>query len=85
MREGEPRVVDMGGGFHPWRRDVEWSPSREAPIAPLLDSLRFTAGKKNWGYPFRFGLFEIGPDDFGTIARAMEAGAFAGVRETAPA
>lgn len=71
LRDGEPYVFDMGGGFHPFRRDVAWDAAREAPIVPLLDELEFTAGKANWGYPFRFGLFEICERDFRLIARAM--------------
>ena len=41
------------------RRDVDWADADDAPIAPLLDQLDFTAGKTNWGYQLRFGLFEI--------------------------
>ena len=43
----------------------------EAPIKPLLEQLDFTAGKSNWGYQLRFGLFEIGEHDFQLIAEAM--------------
>jgi hypothetical protein len=53
------------------RRDVDWADAAEAPIAPLLDRLEFTAGKTNWGYQMRFGLFEISEHDFGVIAEAM--------------
>ena len=61
----------MPGGFTPYRRDVIWLPSQAAPIAPLLPLLEFTAGKTNWGYQFRFGLFKIGPADMALIAQAM--------------
>jgi hypothetical protein len=56
-----------------FRRDVRWLASRPAPIAPLLDTLTFTAGKRNWGYQFRFGLIAISADDMTLIARAMKA------------
>lgn len=71
VREGEPYQGIMGPDFKPFRRDVEWAKAREAPIKPLLDRLEFTAGKANWGYQLRFGLFAINADDFSLIARAM--------------
>ncbi|MCG2576969.1 EVE domain-containing protein [Dechloromonas sp. XY25] len=74
---GEPYQADMGNGFHPFRRDVRWAEAKAAPIAPLLDRLEFSAGKKNWGYQLRFGLFEVSDHDFELIARAMEAEAMA--------
>jgi len=55
------------------RRDVDWADADDAPIAPLLDQLDFTAGKTNWGYQLRFGLFEISEHDFKLIADAMHA------------
>ncbi len=55
------------------RRDVAWANAEATPIAPLLDRLEFTAGKSNWGYQMRFGLFEISAHDFGLIAEAMGA------------
>jgi hypothetical protein len=61
------------GDFQPWRRRVEYVKSDDAPIQPLLDELSFTAGKTNWGYGFRYGLFEITAEDFNTIAGAMNA------------
>jgi EVE domain len=71
VRDGEPYSIDMGGGLRPWRRDVDWAEGRDAAIAPLLECLEFTAGRRNWGYPFRFGLFAVGARDFGIIAEAM--------------
>lgn len=71
VRGGEPYQVDMGGGFCPFRRDVEWFATRDAPIAPLLDKLDFAAGKRNWGYQLRFGLFAVSDHDITLIAKAM--------------
>jgi hypothetical protein len=62
---------DMGGGFVPFRRDVEWLSARPASILPLLEALEFTRGKKSWGYAFRFGLLEISAHDMDVIAEAM--------------
>jgi hypothetical protein len=73
VKDGQPYVFDVGKGFKPYRRDVAWAKAEEAPIAPLLDKLEFTAGKTNWGYKFRFGLFPISAKDFREIAKAMGA------------
>jgi len=73
VRQGEPYQGDMGSGFTPFRRDVDWAQAGEMPIKPLLDRLDFTAGRSNWGYQLRFGLFEISDRDFHLIADAMGA------------
>lgn len=70
VRQGEPYQGGMGGGFMPFRRDVEWFDADYAPIEPLLEKLDFTRGKKNWGYQFRFGLFEVSGKDMGMISSA---------------
>ncbi|TPJ68710.1 EVE domain-containing protein [Mesorhizobium sp. B2-7-1] len=71
VRQGEVYEGVMGGGFTPARRDVDWVDAKEAPIKSLLDRLDFTAGKPNWGYQLRFGLFEISEHDFRLIGEAM--------------
>lgn len=71
VRESEPYRVDMGGGFVPFRRDVDWRQATVAPIAPLLDSLDLTRDRRNWGHQLRFGLLAIGLDDFCRIGAAM--------------
>jgi len=71
VRDDRVYQVDMGEGFHPFRRDVTYAEANEAPILPLLDQLELTRGKRNWGYSFRFGLVEIGQRDFDTITAAM--------------
>ena len=65
--------ADMGAGFRPFRRDVRYAAAQDAPVAPLLDRLEFTRGKRNWGYAFRYGLVEISASDFAVIAEAMGA------------
>ncbi len=72
-RDGEAYQFDMGGGFRPFRRDMDWFDTRDAPIQPLLDVLDFTAGNRNWGYKLRFGLFSISGHDMQAIAEAMTA------------
>ena len=71
VMDGEPYQHDMGGGFVPWRRDVAWLAAREAPITPLLQELSFSKGQRNWGYKFRFGLFEVSAADMAIIAAVM--------------
>ncbi len=61
----------MSESFVPFRRDIRYLPCREVKIAPLLDRLTFTRGKRSWGYAFRYGQFEIGYEDFQTIASIM--------------
>ena len=73
VRQAEPYRFDMGDGFTPFRRDVDWLPCREIPIQPLLDALDFTAGRRNWGYQLRFGLFAVSDHDIEHIATAMGA------------
>jgi hypothetical protein len=73
VRAGKPYQHDVGGGFRPFRRDVDWLAARDTPIQPLLDILEFTAGVRNWGYQLRFGLFPISDHDLQVIASAMEA------------
>lgn len=59
----------MSDGFHPFRRDVRWLATRDAPIRPLLDRLSF--GGPGWGARFRYGLFEVTPADMDLIEQAM--------------
>lgn len=70
-RERAPYQVEMFAGFFPFRRDVAWLDSQATPILPLLDMLDFSRGKRNWAYPFRFGLVEINANDMAVIAAAM--------------
>jgi hypothetical protein len=62
---------DMGGGFVPHRRDVEFLPSHEAEIVPLLAHLSFIPDPRRWGFPFRRGHFEIPEPDMARIRDAM--------------
>ena len=73
ITERDPYQVDMGNGFCPFRRDVTWFESQEAPILPLLNELDFTKNKKNWGYQLRFGLTVISEHDMQLISMAMQA------------
>lgn len=62
---------NMGNGFEPYRRTVSFWPCREISILPLIAQLSFIKDPKRWGYPFRFGLFEIPQADYELIAGQM--------------
>ncbi|MDB5137222.1 MAG: hypothetical protein JWP37_3825 [Mucilaginibacter sp.] len=54
----------MSDDFIPYRRNMEFYECTETPIIPLVNDLDFIQNKSSWGYPFRFGFFEIGAHDF---------------------
>ncbi|QNN43755.1 EVE domain-containing protein [Pedobacter roseus] len=57
--------------FCPSRRNVEFLPGMAVSILPLIAELDFIPNKKSWGYPFRFGFFEIKHHDFELISSQM--------------
>ena len=65
---------DMGNGFIPYRRDVEYMQCVDCPIQPLIPALSFVENKSRWGYVFRFGFLEIPQADFDLIAAQMLGG-----------
>lgn len=72
VRSVAPYPFDMGGGFVPWRHDVQYLASQEAAIAPLLPQLEWAAGGA-WGAKLRFGILRISDADMLCIAHAMQA------------
>jgi predicted RNA-binding protein len=62
---------DMGGGFIPFRRKVQFLPSNDISILPLINDLTFIKDKTHWGAPFRFGTLQIPEEDFLLIASRM--------------
>jgi hypothetical protein len=63
---------DMGNGFVPYRRDIEYITGTPAKIRPLIKELQFITDPQHWGAKFRFGAFEISKVDFIMIATAMQ-------------
>ena len=57
--------------FCPSRRNIEFEPCKDVSILPLIGDLDFIQNKKSWGYPFRFGFFEINQHDFELISSQM--------------
>jgi hypothetical protein len=62
---------EMFPGFIPFRRDICFLKSTDAPIRPLIEKLSFIKDKSKWGYSFRFGHIEISKSDFDIIATQM--------------
>ena len=63
--------VKASEDFRPFRRRVDFTPSREVPIEPLILQLSFIKNKKSWGYVFKFGIVQIPQKDFSLIAVEM--------------
>lgn len=63
--------VQVKEDFCPSRRNIEFSKSEDTSILPLINDLNFIQNKKSWGYPFRFGFFEIDQHDFDLISSQM--------------
>ncbi|MFD2046579.1 EVE domain-containing protein [Ornithinibacillus salinisoli] len=62
---------DMGNGFLPFRRNIDFISCTQTPIHPLIPHLSFIKNKKSWGYPFRYGHLEISEEDFKLITVKM--------------
>jgi len=73
VRDVAPYPFDTGGGFVPFRRDVDWFVARQTPIRPLLERLDLTRGKSAWGGVFRYGVVCISDADRDVILDAMGA------------
>ncbi len=61
----------MTEDFCPFRRNIDFIESKSVSILPLIGNLQFIQNKKSWGYPFRFGFFEINEHDFQLISSKM--------------
>jgi len=66
-----PCQVDAGGGFKPFRRNINYFDSKHLDIRPLVQLLPFIKNKKSWGYVFRYGFLEIDKESFEIIAEGM--------------
>ena len=49
IADDRPYQVEMKPDFHPWRRQVRFAASEEAPIHPLIESLEFFATRRVGG------------------------------------
>lgn len=66
-----PYQVDMGDGFKPFRRNINYFDATHIDIKPLVPLLAFIKNKNSWGYVFRYGFLEIDQKSFEIIASAM--------------
>ncbi len=72
VTEREVYSFDMGEGFIPYRREIDYLPcAREAAVRDLASELAFVRENASWGMLARRGHFEISLGDFAIIARAM--------------
>jgi hypothetical protein len=71
VMDDEIYQFQVSGDFCPSRRNIEFLPSGDVSILPLISGLNFISNKKSWGYPFRFGFFEINRHDFELISSQM--------------
>ena len=68
---GEIFQAEQSEGFRPFRRAIEYLPTHDAPIKPLIGDLTFIRNKQHWGAAFRFGFLRVPEEDFARIAAAM--------------
>lgn len=71
VKDEEVYQVQMTAGFCPFRRNITFFEHRDTSILPLINDLQFIQNKQSWGYPFRFGCFEINRHDFDLISSQM--------------
>jgi predicted RNA-binding protein len=71
VKDDEVYPFQMSENFIPYRRNIDFLECVESPIIPLINDLEFISNKKSWGYPFRFGFFEVKEHDFNLIASKM--------------
>jgi hypothetical protein len=63
---------DMGGGFVPFRRAIDWLDAREVALEGLRDRLEFVRDA-GWGLKARSGHFEVSAADGAVLRAAMTA------------
>ena len=68
---GEIFQAEPSEGPRPFRRAIEYLPTHDTPIKPLIDDLTFIRNKQHWGAAFRFGFLRVPEEDFARIAAAM--------------
>lgn len=71
VRDEQIYQFQVSADFCPSRRNIDFLPSKDLSILPLIPELDFIPNKKSWGYPFRYGFFEIKRHDFELISSQM--------------
>jgi hypothetical protein len=72
VTDDELEQVDMGGGFRPWRRRVDWLSDQHVPIRLLQAQPGFALSGPGWGAKLRFGLLRLDAATMNVIAGATE-------------
>ena len=71
VKSDDTYEFQMTADFCPSRRDVAFFEHNNTSILPWINDLEFIQNKQSWGYPFRFGFFEINKHDFDLISQQM--------------
>lgn len=71
VMDNEVYEFQISKDFCPSRRNIDFLECKDIPILPLIVDLDFIQNKTSWGYPFRFGFFEINQHDFDLISSQM--------------
>jgi hypothetical protein len=71
VTDDEVYAFQMTENFVPFRRNIQFMECNQVSILPLIEDLEFIPNKKSWGYPFRYGFFEISENDFNFITSKM--------------
>lgn len=71
VKNEDTYAFQMTPDFCPSRRDIAFFEHRDVSILPFINELEFIQDKQKWGYPFRFGFFEINQHDFELISTQM--------------
>lgn len=69
--DDETYQIQVSEDFCPSRRNIKFLDCKDISIIPLIEELDFIQNKKSWGYPFRYGFFEINEHDFDLISLQM--------------
>lgn len=71
VTDDEIYTLQITQDFCPARRNINFLKAGDTSILPLINDLDFIQNKQSWGYPFRFGFFEINHHDFSLISSKM--------------
>ncbi|MCU0695330.1 MAG: EVE domain-containing protein [Myxococcaceae bacterium] len=70
VRDDVITQVDLGGGFRPFRRAIDWVPVRPVELEAVRASLEFVRDG-GWGLEARRGHFEVSTRDGEVLRDAM--------------
>lgn len=72
VTDDEIYQLEVSKDFSPSRRNVDFFNCKAVSVLPLVKDLSFIQNKEHWGYPFRYGFFEIKRNDFELISSKMQ-------------